>query len=70
MDEYSWQYLHMKQMPEAVHPQQLEYEKLAIGENYVILFGVPEEAKNLTLVIKNPFSERGQPGTAEVSLGR
>lgn len=70
MDEYSWQYLHMMQMPEAVHHQQLEYEKLAIGENYVILFWVPEEAKNLTLVIKNPFSEKGQPGTAEVLLGR
>jgi|GEM_PF-3504571 len=68
MDEYSWQSLHLRK--EAIHPQQLEYEKLTIGENYVITFFVPEETSGLTLVIKNPFSEKGQPGTAEVALGR
>jgi hypothetical protein len=69
MDEYSWRSLQQQRHPAATHRQQLEYDKLGMGEEFVMLFEVPEGISELTFIVKNPWHEKGQPRRAAVRLG-
>jgi hypothetical protein len=67
MDEYSWRHLQQQQQSATRHRQQLEYDKLAMTEEYVMLFEVPAGIQDVTFIVKNPWREKGQPQAAAVS---
>jgi hypothetical protein len=50
--------------------QQMQYDYASTPVDWVILFEVPTDAQGFMLHLKNPFSEKGQPGKIVVDLKR
>jgi hypothetical protein len=67
--EYRYRYEIMLQNPQSqtdwrsrnAMMAQMEYDRLKMPEDWVLIFDVPADSQRVTLHIKNPFFEKGQP---------
>lgn len=69
MDEYSWRSLQQQTSQNGRHPQQLNYDKLTVENEFVMLLEIPSGTREMTFIVKNPWRDKKQPHTAAVRLG-